>query len=1152
MFSGDFKKKRGSLLKIVHSYRLCFLICLVLPFPGFGGQEGKHLYADQSVLEFGDWYKFKVDKTGIYKVTYQDLVGIGLDPTTIDPRKLRLYGNPAGMLAESNFDAGMDDLSEMAIYVQGEEDGHFDTDDYILFYGQSSTVWSFNPFRAKFEHTNHLYDDYTYYFLTVTPSGDNGRRLSTVTSTSATPTDTVVSYNDFACYDPDLTNLIKSGKEWYGKKYSPIDNSETVSFDFPDIDTSALVYMRLNVAAKSTTSSTFTVNYGNTAVITASVSGISPTSTTVYARKTITAEYFQVTGPALDFKIIYDPPTTTSLGWLNYLEINVTRHLLFPGGQVSFRDINSMGRDKIAEFIMSSANEQVTVWEVSNPLDVRAVAAELTGTQLRFRMATDTLRHFIAFDKTSFYSPVFVEKVINQNLHGIEPIDMVIVSHPLFLDQAFHLADLHNEKDGLTVAVVTPQQIYNEFSSGSQDIAAIRNFMRMLYKRADSANRPRYLLLVGDGTYDPKDRVTSNTNFIPTFQSRESLLLTSSFVSDDFFGLFDPDEGNDGMGGLDIGIGRLPVTSEAEAEIFVGKIEHYLSTSQNVLGNWRNNICYVADDEDNNLHFKQAEELSEYIRANNKTINIDKIYFDAFKQISTPAGQRYPDAKKALNKRVEDGVLILNYTGHGGEEGWSDEKVLEMTDINSWTNFDRLPLFVTATCEFSRFDDPGRTSAGEQVFLNPNGGGIALITTTRLAFAQSNFLMNKRFYEHVFEKSNGQYWRIGDLIRLSKNPPNDNIRNIVLLGDPALQLAYPRYSVITTSFNNSPADGAPDTVRALSTVAVRGAVVDDQGNIDMAFGGTLFPLVYDKPGVVNTLGNDPKSFPAPFYVQKNILYKGQVSIINGEFSFSFMLPKDISYSYGNGKISYYARNAGMDASGYYDNFIIGDIDQEVVPDMESPVIRLFMNDTNFRSGDVINENPLLLAYLTDDCGINANGIGIGHEIIGYLDGHSDEAITLNDYFEPGLDTYQSGIVRYYFHDLAEGPHTLTVKAWDLQNNSSTVTIDFMVSLTIDVAISHVMNYPNPVTSGTSFQFDHNQFNAQLQVEIRIFDMLGNLMTTIGPQMIISEGYHAEPIYWDGTGNNGSPFSRGIYIYQVIVDNNKLSKQTLSGKLIIFN
>jgi len=880
------------------------------------------------------------------------------------------------------------------------------------------------------------------------------------------------------------------------------------------------------------------------------ITAISPGTVTIYGRKVVFNERYPVTGDQVNLEIQYSPPTTTSLGWINFVEVNVRRHLIFEGTQMMFRDIYSFGRDNVGEFRMSNGSSLKTIWEVTDIANIHNIDYIKENDQAVFRLEIDSLRQFIAFDGTEYLAPDFIGAIENQNLHGTAPIDMVIVTPDIFKEQAERLANIHRTYDQLSVAVVDLDHIYNEFSSGVQDISAIRNFMRMLYNQADSASRPRYLQLFGDGSYDPKDRHPENTNLVPTFQSAESLLTGSSFVSDDCFGLLDEDEGLNANGALDIGIGRFPVRDTEQADAAVDKIEHYITNIPEVFGNWRNVVCFIADDEDQNLHFKQAEELAQAVLDNYPVYNIDKIYHDSYQQVTSPSGPRYPEVNARINERVNAGALIINYTGHGGETGWSAERVVEIKDINAWSNWDRLPLFITATCEFSRFDDPEGTSAGELVFLNQHGGGIGLFTTTRLAFATSNFSLNKRVYQHMFRKENGEHLRIGDIFRHSKFPVVNNNRNIVLLGDPAVKLAYPEYYIQTTSFNDVPVPAASDTVQALTKVSVEGEIIQSDSSLLESFNGILTPEVFDKAKIIRTIGNDPKSYPAEFLVQSDCIYKGKVTVQDGKFSFSFMIPKDIFFDYGNGKISYYACNDEIDAHGYYDQMIVGGLDQDAIMDNTGPQIDLFMNHEEFVTGDVINPDPMMYAYLSDESGINSLGNGIGHDITLLFNDGTNQYITLNEYFEPDLDSYQSGKILFPFSDLANGSYTLSLKAWDLQNNSSTSSLDFIISDNIKLAVGNLLNYPNPFYSSTKFVFDHNQYNGDLSVEIRIFDITGKLVNIIGPVDILSTGYQPEEIAWDGKDLNGNTISGGVYIYKMKIDNNKDPYSELSGKLIV--
>ncbi len=1109
-------------------------------------QTYRRTYVENSVLSTGDWYRIKVTNKGIHKITYSDMVEMGIDVDNIDPRNIRIYGNGNGMVPERNMQPRHDDLLENAIEVVGEEDGSFDQNDYILFYGESAITWKFNVFKQIFEHKVNLYSDHTCYFIST--SLGEGKRISFTSSSGLEPTNFVSKFHDYDLHENDYVNLLKSGKEWFGESFEN-DFFYDFPFEFPNIDSGYDVQMKFSYVVRSEEKSNFTVYANNNEIACIELPAFN-TGGSTYALSIDKNIIFNQNQPDLNITIKYDSPSPTSITWLDFLELNLKRHLIFNGEQLAFRELSSIGEGNITEFNLSNANPDIKIWDVTDKFNIKQIEAEITGTNLYFTVPTDSLREFLAWDNFSFFSAEFIEKVDNQNLHGLEPIDMVIVTNPLFISQAYELANLHQSKDNLSVYIVTIQQIYNEFSSGVQDISAIRDFIKVLYDKAGPTQIPKYLLLFGDGSYDPKDRIPANNNFVPTFQSKESLRCTISYVTDDFFGLLDYNEGYDAGGTVDIGIGRFPVQSIEQAENAINKVKNYVSKNDSTYADWRNLICFVADDEDNNLHFRQAEKLASIVDTSYKTYNLKKIYLDAYPQISTPGGKRYPDVNQEIYETVKKGALIINYTGHGGELGWSSETVLDITTINSWNNKYNLPVFFTATCAFSRFDNPELTSAGELVFLNPDGGGIALFTTTRVSYAQSNFNLNKKFYQNAFELIDGEYPKLGDLVRISKTPSNINAKNFVLLGDPALQIAYPHYNVSTTSINTREIKSPSDTLMAMSKISISGMVHDVYGNKCSDFNGYIFPKILDKPVKNSTLGNDAHSQPNVFYTQNNIIYKGKYSVINGEFSFSFVVPKDISYNFGLGKISYYARDTinYVDANGF-EEITIGGIDENATPDFAGPEIELYLNDKNFVSGGITNESPLLLAYISDQQGINYFSNGIGHDIVAVLDDDYCHSIVLNDYYEPCIDSYQKGEIKYLLSDLDDGLHTLQLKAWDVYNNSSEARIEFIVNKSAKLALNNVLNYPNPFSTGTWFTFKHNKPGEQLDIQIQIFTIEGKLLKTL-TQKSDSDGINIEPVYWNGLDDNGSRVDSGFYIYKLLVKENENIITEQSQKLVI--
>ncbi|MCD4734997.1 MAG: type IX secretion system sortase PorU, partial [Bacteroidales bacterium] len=940
------------------------------------------------------------------------------------------------------------------------------------------------------------YSDYTYYFLTI--GQVDGKRIEQQEVSLSSPTHTVTNFNGYYYHEEDNKNLIKSGRQWFGEEYD-LYTSETFDIQLTDLDFSSPVHFEARGAARSFTTSAFRYFVDNQEILKFNILNVTNAPNTYWAKTGDGEAEFTPASSDFQLNLEYTKPLAGSVGWLDYFRMNFRRKLNFRGKQLLFRDVESYGIGNVAEFRLDNASSGTTIWNVTDHNNVKKINAGVNGNILSFTIATDTLPELVAFNGSDYYSVEFVEKIKNQNLHGLEPVDMIIVTHPLFLDQAEQLALHHYDFDGLSSAVVLPGQIYNEFSSGSQDISAIRDFVKMMYDKSNN-EFPKYLLLFGDGSYDFKNRVANNTNYVPAWQSLESMHTVSSYVTDDFYGFMDG--GGDVM--LDIGIGRLIVSSYQQAKSSVDKIIHYATNNDLCMGSWRNVVCLIADDEDSNLHLEDAEELAEVIDELNKNINIDKIYLDAYLQQSTPGGQRYPEANADFNRRVQRGALILNYVGHGGEAGLAHEQLLQIADINSWRNMDNMPVFVTATCEFSRFDDPGRMAAGEYVFLNSNGGGISLFTTTRATFAGSNSSLNKSFYSYALTRENGQYRRMGDVIKLAKveSGSTENGRKFILLGDPALKIVFPEYSIVATHINNAPLVAGSDTIKALSEVSLAGEIRDIYGNLMPQFEGTLYPLIYDKPLQISSLGNDPESFPRKFFIQKNVLYNGKATINQGYWTFSFIAPKDIAYQYDFGKLSFYAENGVQDATGCNFDVVVGGYNTNAIPDFAGPEINLYINDEFFVSGGLTNENPMLFALIEDESGINTAG-GIGHDLLANLDGK--DSFILNDYYEAERDNYQKGSVRFPFYNLSEGNHVLSLKAWDVYNNSSEVYIYFEVAGSGQLSLKEIMNYPNPFKYGTYFSFEHNQSENNLDVSISIYAINGQLVKIIN-DFYSAEGY----------------------------------------------
>ena len=842
-------------------------------------------------------------------------------------------------------------------------------------------------------------------------------------------------------------------------------------------------------------------------------------------------EVFNLTSGNVNLNINYSKPAPSSQGWLDYLVLNARRNLIMTGSQMHFRDIQTVGTGNITEFKISGVQQGLSVWDITDTKNAKSISGEITGNLLSFNYATDNLVNFIAFNGNSYLKPHVVGNVPNQNLHGLPQTDFIIVSYPLFVSQAQQLATHRSNHDELRSIVVTPEQIYNEFSAGKPDIAAIRNFVKMFYDRAVSeTDLPKYLLLFGDGSYNNIDDDASNTNLILTYQSENSLRPTQSFVTDDFFGLLDDDEG-EYSGMLDIGIGRFPVNTVSQAQTVIDKILRY--ENQENKGDWQNYIAFIGDDGDNNIHMQQADFLAEYVNGNYPYFNIDKIYLDAYPRVSGSGGQRYPDANRAIQNRINKGTLLVNYTGHGNELRLAHENIMDISDILSFQNKYTLPVFMTATCEFSRFDNPQRTSGGETLLLYPNGGAVALYSTTRLVYATPNFFLNQRFYQYIFHENEGTYYRLGDVMRLTKNSSGTGINklNFTLLGDPSMQLAIPRHEIKITEINGIPVSATPDTLKAMGKYTVKGEI-EWNGTKAGNYNGHVFPTVYDKIQTVTSLSNDGNP-PFVFDTRNSIIYKGKSTVQNGAFSFTFYVPKDIRYHLDTGKISLFSKGNEGEAKGAFFDFLVGGTADDIPDDKQGPAIELYMNDKNFVFGGTTNENPVLLAFLSDSTGINTVGSGIGHDIVAILNENTNDPIVLNDFYVGEVDDFQAGSIEYPFVNLEEGNYSLRLKAWDVLNNSSEEYMEFVVAESAKLALRNVLNYPNPFTNYTFFHFEHNQPGTSMDIIIQIFTISGRLVKTIEISSF-SAGFKPDPVPWDGLDDFGDKIGRGVYLYRLKV------------------
>lgn len=1129
------------------------------PLPAAGAEDRGGPFTYTSALSSGNLYKFGVAGSGIYKLDYNflknDLKIADID--NIDPRTIRLFGNGGYMIPERNGDARPDDLTENAIRVVGEEDGKFNSGDYILFYAVGPRALYYRPSTSDPELTTrvHLYDNHAWYFI-QTGGGNGALRLSEQASVPATAI--TEAFDDFRRIEDEKVNLLDfaesalgSGKRWFGD-YFYQTRSRDYEFEFPNLVSGSTARVRAEFAGRSANTSTVRMIPDNGAAVSRSIGGVSVSNNeATYALDAILTGNFQPAASKFKIKIDYPETGQQSEGWLDYIEVNARRQLIMTGQWMEFRDLSSPAQEATTFRLSGVSGNTLSIWDITNPLQPYSQAKTQNSSVVEFGAATrEQLRSFIAFyDNANFPKPEKASgKIANQNLHGIAKAQMAIVYHPDLLEPAKQLAEHRRSFSGLDVALVNVLDIYNEFSSGAKDIGAIRDFARMLLERAPDDFK--YLLLFGDGSFDPKNNTNGadNKDLIPVFETSQSFNPIQAFPSDDFFGLLSPDERGDLVGALDIAVGRITARDANEAQAVVDKIVAY-ERDPATLGDWRLRSLYIADDEDNNPHIDQADKLGNEQLAAAPWSNVEKIYFDAYQQIATSGGQRYPDAKAAINANVFKGALLMQYIGHGGPRGWAQERVIDQNDIAGWDNPGRYPLIITATCSFGGYDDYTNLTGGEQSLVKEKSGAIGLFTTVRAVYISGNEQLTDAVQSLLFERINGRYLSIGEVLSRAKNTlgaSNDNARRFTLLGDPAMYLDFPDYRVATTAIKNKQGQ-VIDTLRALMSVTIEGMVTDTTGKRLDGFNGKVYLTIFDKAQSLRTLGQDQGSFPRNFTVQRNAIFRGSASVTNGLFKIDLVVPKDIDYKYGVGKISYYAENGSpLDAAGSDERIIIGGNANEI-KDEDPPHIIPYLNTDAFVFGGITDDAPKILVKCSDDNGMNVSGTSLGHDLTAILDGNVLETIVLNDFYQSEQNNAKKGSALYPLRNLTPGKHTLKVKGWDIANNPGEGYTEFLVAEDGKAALDHVLNFPNPFTTNTYFQFEHNLPGQLLDVQVDVFTVSGKLVKTI-QESVQAEGYRiSNEIGWDGKDEYGDQLARGVYVYKVKIRGRDTGGQALTAE-----
>ena len=1113
-------------------------------------------FADNSVLSSGAIYKVSFTESGVYKLDYNYLKDLGIDIDNINPKNLAVYTSHGKALAENIIEDRFDDLIESPILIKGEENNVFNSADYILFYAKGDESW--NTSNNTYNHEKNIYSDINYAFIKVKES--QGKRLGTSNSLSTTAYTSSI-YNSLQRYEEDKVNLLAAftatqgtGQLWFGDRYNTVKEYDyTDKFDLTGYVLGEEIEIKLGFAGRNdeNTSRVFLDLDGNTLDKSlARINDSGSISTNRYANYALMNTTTTINNP--NGKIVVRYPfqgNDVSEGWLDYLQLIIPKTLNFNGNPILISNQESVNYNNTALSLTGSPDH---IWDVTSLDDIKN--AFVDNGQIKYN-SQDELRLFYAFNEATAMTPTKLGVVENQNLHSIDDVELIVIYHPTFENDIERYVEHRSSFGNLNVKAVNINHVYNEFSGGKVDPSAIRDLAKMVYDRTDNF---KYLLLIGDGSFDYKQLTPDipDHNFIPAYETKESLDPIDGFPTDDFYALLDINEGTNLKGQLDIAVGRFPVKTAEEFTGLVDKLIHY-DTHPDTQGDWKLKLGFAADDEDSGRHLTDTEDIANQTKLRYPDFNQQKIYFDAFLQESTPGGARFPDATKELNNAVFKGLLVLNYLGHGGPKGWAQERVLQVSDIQSWNNYDNIPLLITATCTFAGYDEPSVESAGEVSLLNERGGAIGLFSTTRAVFASDNKRLVSSVYDTMFTTQGGQLQTLGEILMRGKNKnvqdtQKINARKFSLLGDPSMRLSVPLLNVETSKINGTSISEFSDTLKALEQVTIDGIITDQNNQFVSDYNGIVYPTIFDKESTLRTLANDSNSGEKSFNVIKNILFKGAATVTNGMFSFTFVVPKDINYAYGPGRISYYATNPDrVDAKGSNDDFIIGGTSNNIIQDNQGPEIQIFMNDESFVFGGITNTDPVLLIKLEDENGINVTGTSIGHDLSGTLDEDNQGTFIMNDFYEATVDNFRKGSARYPISGLESGRHSISVKAWDVLNNSSEARSEFVVMKDGDNVLEHVLNYPNPFTTSTNFQFEHDLTSTELDILITIYTISGKVIKTIEATKYAT-GFRIDDIHWDGTDDFGSDIGKGVYLYKIKVrsDEFNLLRESEFEKLVI--
>ena len=1115
-------------------------------------QNGR--YTDHSLLSQGKWVKIRVKDAGVYAITKSQLASMGFK----NPSQVCLYGYNLPVLPEAGIEQLRDDLTEIPLYRRD--------DSSLLFYSFGTTRWTRKSRNSsEFSHFNNPYSKYVYYFLTERTEGQPAEFAKVSDDEDV---EAITDFDDYALVENDEFSFINSGRTFYERYDFANGKKKSYSIKLPGIATDE-AKLCVKFAAAGSTTSKLSVTANDTTYTPFSFRALGEYEYAIDATKTYG---FYCPKAETTVTLSHDRQSGVK-GHLDYIAVFYKHKLDMSGSSyLAFRTKDSNG--DIHKFQITGSDANTRVWAVTSPSSTYEVEGKLEGDKYTAEVWAETpCQEYIAVNVgSSFPLPEVVGTVNNQDLHALGNIDYVIIvpANGKLSSQAQRLADAHTAKDSLRCVVVRADQIYNEFSSGTPDITAYRRFMKMLYDKASSpADQPKNVCLFGDGVWDNKmltDGMSrqSADSYLLCYEADNSISHTDSYVCEEYITLLADGKGVKPLKErLDCGVGRITVTTEAQAKAVVDKLIRYINNKET--GSWKNTICVMADDGNANVHMNDAEAITTQTQSQYPNYHIRKIYWDSYKREQSAVGNSYPATYADINKQMEDGALIMNYTGHGAAYCLSHEQVLKRDDFENWSS-PRVPLWIHAACDVTPFD-MDEENIGEIGLTNPNGGAIGVVSTARTVYSAQNRTLNVNFMKYVLnDKSDGTPYTLGEALAMAKSQiatqtsisKRDSLNkcHFVLLGDPALHLARPTYRAVVDEFTGGEVKDGMPRIGAGAVVSVKGHIEDEDGELASDFQGTVSPIVFDNLEQITCNNNAEEDItPKTYYDRTKTLYMGTDSVHSGHFQFSFPVPLDINYSDESGLLSLYATNTSntIEANGKYEDFLVGGT-YDIGSDTQGPTITISLNGKEFKSnGDslvvsdvLFHETPYFRATLFDESGISTTGSGIGHDINLVIDNDPFMTYNLNGYYVNTIGSWKEGSVEFSIPALSSGSHSLLFRAWDNFNNPSSITLSFEVVEGLEPQIFS-LRINTPVRGQLDLVVENDRPQSTLDVEVEVYDMAGRKVWRGHESGISTTNYYTYSCNLNAMNGHMPP---GIYICKAYVSTANGDKASKSIKFVV--